>query len=56
MLVDGRCVALVTAVDGANVHDQKLLKETLDKFQSNDLIALDATALRLTVARMTNPG
>ena len=30
MLIDGRGVPLGAAVDGANVHDQKLLKETLD--------------------------
>ena len=30
MLIDGRGVPLGAAVDGANVHDQKLVKETLD--------------------------
>ena len=30
MLVDGRGVPLAAAVDGANVHDQKLLAPTLD--------------------------
>jgi putative transposase len=30
VLVDGRGVPLAAAVDGANVHDQKLLIETLD--------------------------
>lgn len=30
MLVDGRGVPLGAAVDGANVHDQKLVDETLD--------------------------
>ena len=30
MLVDGRGVPLGAAVDGANVHDQKLVEETLD--------------------------
>ena len=30
MLVDGRGVPLAAAVDGANVHDQKLLAATLD--------------------------
>ena len=30
MLIDGRGVPLGVAVDGANVHDQKLLKTTLD--------------------------
>lgn len=30
MLVDGRGVPLAAAVDGANVHDQKLLTPTLD--------------------------
>lgn len=31
VLIDGRGVPLGAAVDGANVHDQKLVKETLDK-------------------------
>jgi putative transposase len=30
VLVDGQGVPLAVAVDGANVHDQKLLSETLD--------------------------
>ncbi len=30
MLVDGRGVPLGAAVDGANVHDQKLVADTLD--------------------------
>jgi putative transposase len=30
VLIDGRGVPLGAAVDGANVHDQKLVKETLD--------------------------
>ena len=30
VLIDGRGVPLGVAVDGANVHDQKLVKETLD--------------------------
>lgn len=30
MLVDGRGVPLNVAVDGANVHDQKLMADTLD--------------------------
>jgi putative transposase len=30
VLIDGRGVPLAAAVDGANVHDQKLLKATLD--------------------------
>ena len=30
MLIDGRGVPLAAAVDGANVHDQKLVEETLD--------------------------
>jgi putative transposase len=30
VLVDGQGVPLAAAVDGANVHDQKLLAETLD--------------------------
>lgn len=30
MLIDGRGVPLGAAVDGANVHDQKLVEETLD--------------------------
>lgn len=30
MLIDGRGVPLGVAVEGANVHDQKLLKDTLD--------------------------
>jgi transposase len=30
VLIDGRGVPLGAAVDGANVHDQKLLKATLD--------------------------
>lgn len=30
MLIDGRGVPLAVAVDGANVHDQKLLAATLD--------------------------
>ena len=30
VLVDGQGVPLAAAVDGANVHDQKLLNETLD--------------------------
>jgi transposase len=30
VLVDGQGVPLAAAVDGANVHDQKLLTETLD--------------------------
>jgi transposase len=30
VLVDGRGVPLGAAVDGANVHDQKLVQETLD--------------------------
>ena len=30
MLVDGQGVPLAAAVDGANVHDQKLLAKTLD--------------------------
>ena len=30
MLIDGRGVPLGVAVDGANVHDQKLLNDTLD--------------------------
>ena len=30
MLIDGRGVPLGAAVDGANVHDQKLLEATLD--------------------------
>ena len=30
MLIDGRGVPLAAAVDGANVHDQKLLAATLD--------------------------
>jgi len=30
VLVDGRGVPLGVAVDGANVHDQKLVEETLD--------------------------
>ena len=31
MLIDGRGVPLSAAVDGANVHDQTLVRETLDK-------------------------
>jgi len=30
VLIDGRGVPIGVAVDGANVHDQKLVKETLD--------------------------
>jgi transposase len=30
VLIDGRGVPLGAAVDGANVHDQKLVEETLD--------------------------
>ena len=30
MLIEGRGVPIGMAVDGANVHDQKLVKETLD--------------------------
>lgn len=31
MLIDGRGVPLGAAVDGANVHDQTLVRETLEK-------------------------
>ena len=30
MLIDGRGVPIGVAVDGANVHDQRLVKETID--------------------------
>ena len=51
MLVDGQGVPLAAAVDGANVHDQKLLAETLDAIPVEHLRTYETELFRFLDTR-----